>query len=783
MNEDNVKGELIKKKDSTPSKKKLVIKKVKKVIIKKTKTKDEEENAVVKQKQEFTKDEYKKPVQQNQENFQQNNFKPRNQQNNNQFKKQPYINRNRDNDNKPKDHDKHKKIFFKSNYPSNRPQQNRPFDKNFRKVSAGGKQQPAATKVVVQKNDKERSRKKVNKKDEGFNKKFEKKEEFQKVFNVRKQKQAEKLSSIPQEIDITDAITISDLAKKMNLKANVIISKLMELGTMVTINDTIDAATAEIVCSEFNCKVKVVSLYDETVIEEEVEIAEDLRPRSPIVTVMGHVDHGKTKLLDAIRSTDVVSKESGGITQHIGAYKVNLPNNHQVTFIDTPGHQAFTTMRARGANVTDIVVLVVAADDGVMPQTIEAINHAKAAKVPIVVAINKIDKPDANPDRVKQQLSEYELLPEDWGGHTLYVEISALKKTGIDKLLETLLLQAEMLELKASYKVRASGFVLESKIEPGRGVVSTILILKGVLKIGDVFVAGVYAGRIRAMYDDKGNKIEEALPATPVEITGIEKSPNAGDPFNVTKTEKEARIISAKRLELKRQEEASSVNKVSLKDILAQKPAGEQQELKIIIKADVQGSVEAIKDSLEKLSNREIKIITIASNVGAINESDVMLAVASKAIIIGFHVRPNPKASELADKEKIEIKRYNIIYDVIEDVKASMTGMIKPDLIEELLGTAEVRQIFKISKVGTIAGCFVTKGKIKRKSLIRLIREDVVIYSGKINTLKRFKDDADEVLEGVECGIGLENYKDLKEGDIMEAYEIKEVARKIEDIQ
>jgi translation initiation factor IF-2 len=772
MNDDNVKGELIKKKDSTPSKKKLVIKKVKKVIIKKAKTKEEElpeQKKITPQKHEIKEQQVTKPKQ-----FQ-NNYTDQN-------KKSGQKNYQ----NKPSDNDKHKKIFFKKNEGDQKFKDKEipTFNKNFRKDNYNNKQQPSVMpKVGIQKNEKERSRKKINKKNETFINKSEKKEEFQKAFNIRKQKQSEITSSVPSEIEIIDVITISELAKKMNLKAKVIIAKLMELGTMVTINDTIDAATAEIVCSEFNCKVKVVSLYEETVIEEEKELDEDMEHRYPIVTIMGHVDHGKTKLLDAIRSTDVVSQESGGITQHIGAYSVKLPNGEKITFIDTPGHQAFTTMRARGANVTDIVVLVVAADDGVMPQTIEAINHAKAANVPIIVAINKIDKPEANVDRVKQQLSEYDLLPEDWGGHTLYVEISALKKIGIDKLLESILLQAEMLELKASKKVRASGFVLESKIEPGRGVVATILVLKGVLKIGDVFVAGVYAGKVRAMYDDKGNKIDIALPSTPVEITGMEKSPNAGDPFNVTKTEKEAKIISSKRLELKRQEEATSVKKISLKDILSQKQEGEVQELKIIIKADVQGSVEAIKDSLEKLSNKEIKITPIYYNVGAINESDVMLAVASKALIIGFHVRPNAKASELAEKEKIEIKRYNIIYDVIEDIKASMNGMIKPDLIEELLGTAEVRQIFKISKVGTIAGCFITKGKVKRKSLIRLIREDVVIYSGKINTLKRFKDDVDEVLEGMECGIGLENYKDLKEGDILEAYEIKEVSRKIEDIQ
>lgn len=568
----------------------------------------------------------------------------------------------------------------------------------------------------------------------------------------------------------------------MNLKSNVIIRKLMELGTMVTINDKIDAETAEIVCSEFNCKVNVVSLYDETVIEEEKEEEKDLEPRPPIVTVMGHVDHGKTKLLDAIRQTNVVDGESGGITQHIGAYSVTLSGGKKITFIDTPGHEAFTTMRARGANVTDLVVLVVAADDGVMPQTIEAINHAKVANVPIIVAINKIDKEGVNLDKVKQQLTEYDLLPEEWGGHTLYAQVSALKKIGIDKLLDTILLQAEIINLKTSYKIRAKGFVLESKIEAGRGVVATILVLNGTLRIGDNFVAGVYYGKIRAMYNDIGEKIEEAFPSSPVEITGIEKSPKAGDPFNVTKTEKEAKLISAKRVELNRSEEAKSIKKITIKDLLSQKAEGELQELKIIIKADVQGSAEVLKDSLVKLTNKEIKIVPVSCSVGAINESDVMLAVLSKAIIIGFHVRPNPRAQDLAEKEKVEIKRYNIIYDVIEDIKAFITGMIKPELIEEFIGNAEIKKVFKISKVGTVAGCLITSGKIRRNSLIRLLRDNVVIYSGKISTLKRFKDDASEVLEGVECGIGLDNYKDLKEGDIMEAYEIKEIARKYEDV-
>lgn len=644
------------------------------------------------------------------------------------------------------------------------------------------RQEPAASPT----NDKDRSRKKINQKKDigGKNKSYteNKPNDFEKNF-IYKKKEKVLVNSIPESIDIVDVITISDLAKKMNLKASIIISKLMELGSMFTINDKIDAETATIVASEFNCKINIVSLFDETVIEEENIEEEELKKRPPIVTVMGHVDHGKTKLLDAIRHADIVSGESGGITQHIGAYNVTTENGEVITFIDTPGHEAFTMMRARGAQVTDIVILVVAADDGVMPQTIEAINHAKVASVPVIVAVNKIDKEAANPDRVKQQLSEYGLLPEEWGGETMYCEISALQKLGIKELLETVLLQAEVMDLKSSDKVRATGFVIESRIDQGRGVVASILVSKGTLKVGDFFVAGIHNGKVRAMYNDRGKKIKSAGPSIPVEITGLDFAPNAGDPFNVTASEKEAKIISSKRKELNKMEDAKSVKKLTLKDFMSNKKPGEVQEIKVIIKADVQGSGEAIKDSLDKLSNSEIRLVTVHTGVGAINESDVMLAVASKALIIGFHVRPNIKAQTLAEKENVEIKRYNIIYDVIEDIKASMEGMIKPDLLEELIGNVEVRQIFKISKVGTIAGCLVISGKIKRKSMIRLIREDVVIYSGKLSSLKRYKDEASEVFEGMECGIALENYKDIRVGDSMEVYEMKEISRNLLDIE
>lgn len=630
---------------------------------------------------------------------------------------------------------------------------------------------------------KERSRKKLNQKRYDNTPEKDDYNEMSKAYNMKK-KEKDYMLAVPDSIDIIDVITISDLAKKMNLKTATIISKLMGLGMMVTINDKIDSDTAAIVASEFGCTVNVVSLYDETIIADEPDVAEDMVKRPPIVTVMGHVDHGKTKLLDAIRSTNVALGEAGGITQHIGAYSVKVNETETVTFIDTPGHEAFSMMRARGANVTDIVVLVVAADDGVMPQTVEAIKHAKAADVPIIVAINKIDKPEANVERIKQQLTEYDLLPEEWGGKTLYCEVSALKKIGIQDLLDTILLQAEMMELRASHKVKASGVVLESKIDHGKGVVASVILLKGDLKVGDNFVAGIYSGRVRAIYTDRGEKVKIAYPSMPIEITGLEGVPNAGDPFNATETEKEAKQIASKRQELNRMEDAKMVKKVGLNELMSQAKEGEVQEIKIIIKADVQGSAQAIQYNLEKLSNKEIRLVTVSCGVGAINKDDIMLAVASGAIIIGFHVRPNPTVQAYADKEKVEIRRYNIIYDVIEDMKAAMEGMIKPDLIEELIGAVEVKEVYKISKVvGSVAGCIVTSGKIKRNSLIRVFRNDLNIFEGKITSLRRVKDDVAEVLEGTECGIGIENFKDIQVGDIFEAYEIKEVSRKLSDVE
>ncbi|WP_407400348.1 translation initiation factor IF-2 [Treponema sp.] len=587
-------------------------------------------------------------------------------------------------------------------------------------------------------------------------------------------------SVVPETIDIMETVSVSDLAKKMNLKASEIIGKLFSMGMMVTINQSIDSDTATLLADEYNCKVHLVSLYDETVIASDEGSSEGERPRPPVVTVMGHVDHGKTKTLDAIRDENVAAGEAGGITQKIGAYQVRTKDGQDITFLDTPGHEAFTMMRARGAQITDIVVLVVAADDGVMPQTMEAINHAKDAKVPIIVAVNKCDKPDANPENVMTQLSNLGLTPEAWGGDTQFVNISALKRQGIDDLLDAILIQAEMLELKAQYDCRAEGKVIESRTDQGRGVVASVVVERGTLHIGDPLVAGIYSGRVRALFNDRGQKIKEATPSMPVEVLGLESMPNAGDPIQVTENEKDARAFAAKRQELKRFEAAKAVKKITLDNMFDELDSREVKELKIIIKADLQGSAEALKTSLEKLSTKEIRVNVIHSSAGAINESDVTLAAADQnAIIIGFNVRPTPKAKELADQEKVEIRKYNIIYKCVEEIQQAMEGMLSPDTKEETTGTAEVRNTFKVPKVGVIAGCYVTEGFIKRTCSVNLIRDGVVIFTGKISSLKRFKDDAKEVKDGFECGIGLENWQDIQVGDQIEAFEIIEVKRSL----
>jgi translation initiation factor IF-2 len=607
----------------------------------------------------------------------------------------------------------------------------------------------------------------------------EKEVEMEDKLRSVKKKIIRSTSPVPKIIEIMEVISVAELAKKMNLRAADLIAKLLSMGQLVSINQQMDADTARLLALEYGADVKIVSLFDETVIETKSDEIVDMAPRPPVVTVMGHVDHGKTKLLDAIRSSNVVAGEFGGITQHIGAYTVETERG-RITFLDTPGHEAFTRMRARGAQMTDIVVLVVAADDGVMPQTIEAINHANEADVPIIVAINKIDKQDANIDRVKTQLSELGLQPEEWGGETMFVEISALKKLGLDRLIESILLEAEIQELQANYNRSAEAKVLESRIDPGRGTVATIIIEKGTLKIGDSFVAGIWPGKVRALFNDKGVRVKEATPAMPVEVIGFEGGiPNAGDPFQVVEDEKFARGISAKRRELKRIEDAKNVRKITLENLHDTISEGGIQELKVIVKADVQGAAEALRSSLEKLSTREVRLNVIQALPGAINEGDVELAAASKAIIIGFNVRPVPKAKILADQEKVDIRKYNIIFKATEEMQQAMEGMLKPDVKEETIAMVEVRDTFKTPKFGVIAGCYVLTGTIKRSASAHIIRDNVELYSGKIASLRRFKDDVKEVATGFECGLGIEGFDDMQVGDQLEIFEMVEIARKL----
>ncbi len=584
--------------------------------------------------------------------------------------------------------------------------------------------------------------------------------------------------AVPSTISIMGNITVADLAKKMNLKASELIGKLMGMGVMVTINQQIDSDTATILASEYRCEVKVVSLYDETVLEMRADAPEELLPRTPIVTIMGHVDHGKTKTLDAIRRSNVAQGEAGAITQHIGAYAVTTAGGKRITFLDTPGHEAFSAMRARGASVTDIVVLVVSGTEGLMAQTKEAINQAQEAGAPIIVAVNKMDLPDASLERVQQQLSDYNLVAENWGGTTMFVPISALRGDGIDALLEAILLQAEIMELTTNPNRAAEGSVIEARIDPGRGIAATILLSRGTLRVGDPFLAGIYSGKVRAMYDDLGHRIQEALPAQPVEITGFsEGAPRAGDPFQVTKDEAEARQVAMKRQELHKQEEAKNVKKVTLSNLYDTISESNLKELRLIIKGDVQGSVEALKQALEKLSNSEIRLVVLTAAAGAIVEQDVKTATTAGAIIIGFHVRPTAKAQLLAEQEKVEIRKYNLIYEVVEDITMAMEGLLSPELREEVMGQAEVRKVFSSSKIGNIAGCMIISGHVTRKARIHILRDSVVIGDCQILGLKREKDDVKEVKEGYECGLTLEGYSDIKMGDILEAYEVKEIKR------
>ncbi|MBR2316064.1 MAG: translation initiation factor IF-2, partial [Clostridia bacterium] len=599
----------------------------------------------------------------------------------------------------------------------------------------------------------------------------------------KKETEAERLKRIAEErakrpqivVKVPDEITVGELAAQLKMTAAEVIKKLFTFGVMATVNEVIDFDTAEIVATELGAKVEkeVIVTIEDRIIDDSEDKEEDLLPRDPVVVVMGHVDHGKTSILDAIRNTDVTASEAGGITQHIGAYRVNL-NGQKITFLDTPGHAAFTAMRARGAMATDIAVLVVAADDGIMPQTIEAINHARAAEVQIIVAINKMDKPSANPDRIMQQLTEHELVPEEWGGDIICVPVSAKTRMGIDSLLESILLVAEMGELKANPNRPGKGVVIEARLDRTRGPIATLLVQNGTLRSSDIIVAGTSVGRVRVMTNDRGQKVNEAGPSVPVEIMGLDETPNAGDEFNVVNDERLARELVEQRKHQAKQEQFNSYQKVTLENLFTSMQQGEMKELKIVVKADVQGSVEAVKQNLEKLTNEEVRVKVIHGGVGAINESDVMLAGASNAIIVGFNVRPDPVAQANAERDGVDMRMYRIIYDCIEEIEAAMKGMLAPKFREINLGRIEVRNVLNLSSAGKIAGSYVLEGKVTRNALIRVVRDGIVITEDEISSLRRFKDDVKEVATGYECGIGLTKFNDIKEGDIFEAFMMEE---------
>ncbi len=579
--------------------------------------------------------------------------------------------------------------------------------------------------------------------------------------------------AIKRRIKVPDVISIAELAKRMGVKGTDVVKKLMEIDMIVNINQTIDFDSASLVASEFEYELELSSFEEEGILSEDKDKAEDLLPRPPVITIMGHVDHGKTSLLDYIRKSRVIDKEAGGITQHIGAYYVHTSHG-DVVFLDTPGHEAFTAMRARGAKVTDLIVLVVAADDGVKEQTIEAIDHAKAANVTIIVAVNKIDKPDADPEKVRRELSKHGLLAEEWGGDTLFSYISAKEGQGVDELLGSILLQSEILELKANYKKKVRGTVIEARLDKNRGPIATILIRNGALNQGDFFVCGESYGRLRAMLNDMGQKIKAATPSMPVEIYGISDVPMAGDDFIAVSDEKKAKLISEHRKTRARLETVSRQDSISLDNLFDRIKEGDIKELNIIVRADVQGSLEALVDSLIKLSTEEVKLRVIHGATGAVTESDVMLASASKAIIICFNVRANPAVRAIAEKENVDVRFYDVIYKVIEDIQSAMAGLLEPVYTENIIGRADIKEIFHVSKVGTVAGCYVTDGRLERSAKARLLRDDVVIFDGNINSLKRFKDDVKDVSSGFECGLGLENYNDIKPGDVLEFYTIEE---------
>jgi len=595
---------------------------------------------------------------------------------------------------------------------------------------------------------------------------------------LRRLEQQAQIKKVPLKVQIPEEISVGELALRLKKTAAEVIKQLMKLGVLANVSQNIDYDTASLVAMELGAvpEKEVVVTIEERLFDEHEDQDQDLKPRAPVVVVMGHVDHGKTSLLDAIRNTRVTAGEAGGITQHIGAYRVKL-NGRDITFLDTPGHAAFTSMRARGAQVTDIAILVVAADDGIMPQTVEAINHAKAAGVPLIVAVNKIDKHNADPDRVLQQLTEYGLVPEEWGGETIVCPISALKHEGIDNLLEMVLLTADMLELKANPDRLAKGTVIEAKLDRGRGPVATVLIQNGTLRSGDIVIAGTAVGRVRAMNDEKGRRLEEAGPSVPVEIVGLGEVPGAGDVFYAVEDERMARTLAEKRKFEEKEKQAAAVQKVTLENLFSSIEQGSVKDLNIIVKADVKGSAEAVKASLEKLSNDEVRVRVIHNGVGGINNSDVMLAEASNAIIVGFNVRPEAGVAEEAERAKVDVRLYRVIYDCLEEIEQAMRGMLAPTFKEVVLGHAEIRETFKVSGVGTIAGCYVKDGKMQRNEKVRLIRDSIVIYEGELASLKRFKDDAREVAAGFECGMSFEKFNDVKVGDIVEAFVMEEVKR------
>lgn len=608
--------------------------------------------------------------------------------------------------------------------------------------------------------------------------------------SIRKRKRKEKQDIQDQilqqkeldktKISVTEYIAVNELANLMGVSVSDVISKCISLGLMVSINQRLDVETITLVADEFGFEIELQAAYQADIDADVPDTIESLKPRPPVVTIMGHVDHGKTSLLDYIRRANVVAGEAGGITQHIGAYKVITEDGKQISFLDTPGHEAFTAMRARGARVTDIVVLVVAADDAVMPQTVEAINHAQAANVPIIIAINKIDKPNSNIEKIKQQLADRNVLVEEWGGKYQCVEISAKSGKNVDLLLEKIALEAELLELKANPARLGRGTIIESQLDKGKGITATVLVQKGIVKIGDPFIAGVVHGRVRAMFDERNKKVFEAGPSTPVLVLGFESAPQAGDNFTVAESEREAREISLKRMQLKREQDHRQVHHITLDEIASQISHGGFKELPVIVKGDVDGSIEALSDSLMKLSNQEVSVRVIHKGVGAISEGDVLLAAASGAIIVGFHVRPNTNARKLAEAEKVDIRLYNVIYDAINEVKSALEGLLSPVVSEEVVATLEVRDIFKVPKAGTIAGCSVQDGKITRGNKVRLFREGIAVYEGEISSLRRFKDDVREVEKGYECGLSIANFNDIKVGDVVEAYKMIETKKKLE---